>query len=209
MPKEFLRLPYTVSQVTELEGDLLVLIYPISADMVSVKGLSERFASFIEDHCECRCCRKPVRQLSAHGRCARNEAGALWAVSPEPLKDWARALFQAELNHRLKFELLHKPDPGRDMQSPEVISGLLNAQSGRCFHCLKALLDADTGQFRAIEDEVDGTVLVCPACSRLHSTGLLRQQQPPLGEPDPTLRQAHKTMQARVRQFKRTQSMAA
>lgn len=219
MTKAFLRLPYTVSQVIEGEGGLMALIYPIDDELlIPVRGLSERFASFLEDHCHCRWCLKPIRGLSSHARCSANGRAAIWAVSPDPLKDWALALFKAELAHRLKLELMQEPDQLRGVFSPEQISGLLHAQSGRCFHCLHALVDGYSGQFRyekghcsalADDDEMDCTVLLCPVCSRLHGDGdVSTDRRMSVDELDATLRQAHKTMQARVRQFKRGKPVA-
>jgi hypothetical protein len=212
MSKALFRLPYTACRLTEGADGLMVLVYPIAEDLVVAEGMSERFASFIQEHCQCRACGKPVRDMAAHTACSVSATRALWAVAPPALHGWAHALFKAELAHRLKFDL-QRPGQRHGAHSPEEVSGLLHAQSGRCFHCLHALLNAQTNQFHyemscasavLCDEDVDGTVLVCSACVQRHGNLLpapgSRQAD---DEPDATLRQAHKAMHARVRRFKR------
>ncbi|MGC4062512.1 MAG: hypothetical protein QM749_17365 [Aquabacterium sp.] len=213
MSKALLRLPYTASQITDGGDGLTVLVHPIADGLVAAEGLSERFAAFIQEHCHCRACGKPMRDIAAHRACSPSGTEALWAVAPPELRGWAQALFKAEVAHRLKFDL-QQLGQRRGAHSPEEVSGLLHAQSGRCFHCLHTLLDAHTNQFHydmshasAVlgEDEGDGMVLVCAHCHERHGgllTALAARQAD--DEPDATLRQARKAMHARVRRFKRT-----
>lgn len=212
MSKALFRLPYTACRITEGVDGLMVLIYPIADDLVVAEGMSERFASFVQEHCQCRACGKTVRDLAAHSACSVSATQALWAVAPPALHGWAHALFKAELVHRLKFDL-QRPGQRPGAHSPEEVSGLLHAQSGRCFQCLHTLLDADTSQFHyemscasavLCDDDVDSTVLVCAACSQRHGRVLpAASARHADDEPDATLRQARKAMHARVRRFRR------
>jgi hypothetical protein len=212
MSKALFRLPYTACRLTEGVDGLMVLVYPIADDLVVAEGMSERFASFIQEHCRCRACGKLVGDLAAHSTCSISATHALWAVAPPALHGWAHALFKAEQAHRLKFDL-QRPGQRQGMHSPEEVSGLLHAQSGRCFHCLHALLDSETNQFHyemscasavLCDDDVDSTVLVCASCHQRHGEVLKPQgARHTDDEPDVTLRQAHKAMHTRVRRFKR------